>query len=150
MDVAQKRKLILANVDEVAAEVRRLRKGYRKAGKWSLAQVCWHLNAVMVRTMAPGPHAAVEAGPEVRAGLAKILANGELPPVQAPERVVPAEEVGEVEVEGFLETLERFREFRGPFAPHRLFGEMGFEDYVRLHMIHCAHHLGFLVPADAG
>jgi len=103
----------------------------------------------MTFTMAPGPHAAVTVGPEARTKLAQILASGALSAVQAPERVLPPAEADAADVDRFLATLERFKSFRDPFAPHRLFGEMPFDDYVRLHMIHCSHHLGFLAPTDA-
>lgn len=146
MSTMQKRKLNLANVDEVTAEVRRLRKGYQRTGEWSLPQVCWHLNETMTRTMLTKAVGAVEVKPEARAMLKKILEEGELPHVEAPKQVVPPEDAEGLEVDRFLETLERFRKFQGPFAPHRLFGEMAVADYARLHLIHCAHHLGFLVP----
>jgi hypothetical protein len=146
MSTLQKRKLNLANVDEVTAEVRRLQKGYHRMGEWSLPQVCWHLNEVMTRTMLTKAVGAVEVKPEARAMLKKILEEGEMPRVEAPGQVVPPADAEGLEVERFLETLERLRKFKGPFAPHRFFGEMGVEDYTRLHLIHCAHHLGYLVP----
>jgi len=38
--------------------------------------------------------------------------------------------------------------FPGPFAPHRLFGEVAHADYVRLQLIHASHHLGHLIPKE--
>jgi hypothetical protein len=146
MSTMQKRKLNLANVDEVTAEVRRLRKGYQRMGEWSLPQVCWHLNEVLTRAMLAKPGAAVEVKPEARAMLQKILEEGEMPAVEAPQQVVPPEDAEGLEVDRFLETLERFRQFKGPFTPHRVFGVMAFADQARLHLIHCAHHLAFLTP----
>jgi len=144
-----KRKLAFNDADAVAGEVKRLRVGYTRAGNWTLPQVCWHLNMVMTFTMRAGPHAAVEVGPEANAKLAKILEGGEIVgKIEAPERVVPPVTAGEGDVEAFLATLEKFKVFAGPFAPHRLFGEMGFEEYRRLHLIHCGHHLGFLAPDE--
>ncbi len=78
--------------------------------------------------------------------LKKILEEGVLPTVEAPKQVMPPGDAEGLEIDRFLETLERFRKFKGPYAPHRLFGEMSVEDYARLHLIHCSHHLGFLVP----
>jgi hypothetical protein len=145
----QKRKLKLADLDAVAAEVKTLRIGYFRAGNWSLPQVCWHLNTIMTYAMSPGPHAAVTADPAMQAKLAHILAEGEVSGVTAPERVVPPEQVADEEVDRFLATLSRFKEFDKPFPPHRMFGEMPRADYLRLHLIHCSHHLGHLVPADS-
>jgi len=144
----EKRKLKLQNADEVAAEVRRLRRGCGKVGNWSFQQICWHLNAAMTFGMSPGPHTPVQVDAAARAKLAEILAGGEITGVKAPERVVPPEQVPDEVVDQFLATLERFKTFPGPFAPHRLFGEVAHADYVRLQLIHASHHLGHLIPKE--
>ncbi|HVT82031.1 MAG TPA: DUF1569 domain-containing protein [Phycisphaerae bacterium] len=146
---AEKRLLKLANAEEVAGEVRRLRAGYARAGNWTLPQICWHLNTIMTFTMSPGPHAPLEVDAAAKAKLAQVLATGQVSGVKAPERVVPPEDVGEEVIDQFLGTLQRLQTFKGPFAPHRLFGEVPFDDYVRLHLIHASHHLGHLIPKDA-
>ena len=145
----EKRKLRLQNADEIAAEVRRLRRRIFKGGELvAAAGLLWPLNTIMTFTMSPGPHAPIQVDAAAKARLAQILREGEVPQIKAPERVVPPEQVGDEIIEQFLATLERLKGFGGPFAPHRLFGEMPHEDYVRMHMIHASHHLGHLVPTD--
>jgi hypothetical protein len=126
-----------------------LRRGYTKVGNWSLEQICWHLNTVMTFTMRPGPHDAVAVDETAKATLAKILAGQPLPQVTAPERVVPPADAGTDAIDQFLATIERFKTFTGPYAPHRLFGDMPFSDYQRLHLIHSAHHLSHLIPTNS-
>lgn len=144
--VTGKRVVRFETVEEMMADVRMLRKGHRRVGNWTLGQVAWHLNVAMGRSMMAGPHAAVVVGTEVKERLAKILAGEPLPQIEAPAAAVPPVDAGEEAVEEMLATAERLKGFAGPFAPHRLFGEIPAEDFLRLHLRHAAHHLGHLVP----
>jgi hypothetical protein len=40
----------------------------------------------------------------------------------------------------------RFEKHQGPFFPSPLFGQMDREDWLQLQLVHCAHHLSFLLP----
>jgi hypothetical protein len=146
--MATRRTLNYATVDDVIADVRRLRRGYAKAGRWSLAQACWHLNATTGFIMRPGPHP--EPTPEQVAGRARlqaILDGGQLPSgIQAPETVTPPADAPESAADDFVATLERVKTFPGPFAPHRLFGRLSDDEARRLILLHAAHHLSHLVP----
>ena len=141
-----KRKLELNDIDAIAAEVRQLRAGYIQVGNWNLPQTCWHLDIVLRRWTSPGPPAAPALLPDAAAVLAKILAEGEVPRLNAPEVVVPPPTATDADVDRYLASLEAFKSFRGPFNPHRLFGPIPFDDFMRLHHIHAAHHLGHLIP----
>jgi hypothetical protein len=144
-----KRKLKLADVDAITAEVRQLRKGYTQAGNWTLPQVCWHLDVVLKRWTSNGPPPPPALLPEADKVLAKVLAEWELPKINAPEAILPPATATDADVDRYLESLERFKSFRGPFAPHRLFGPIPFDDFMRLHHIHAGHHLGYLIPTAA-
>jgi hypothetical protein len=143
----QKRKLSFKNVDDITAEVNRLRAGCRNKGNWSLAQTCWHLNVTLKYSMRPGPHEAVEVDPKYREIGRRIIAEGEIPgTLQAPERAVPPMNVSDTEIDDFLSSLQALKAFNGPFPPHRLFGTLPEADYMKLHLIHSAHHLDNLIP----
>jgi Protein of unknown function (DUF1569) len=143
------RKLNFQDVDAVIAEVKRLRgTKCEKAGNWSLEQVCFHLNVAMNNTMRPGPHAPVEVSPELKARLANLLATGQMPGgLKGPEIANPPENVPDGTIDQFLATLEKLKTFKGPYAPHRLFGEISTSEFSKLHLMHSAHHLGHIVPA---
>jgi hypothetical protein len=148
----QRRSLSFSTFDEVADDVRRLRAGgYERGGRWSLAQVCSHLEQSLQFAMRPGPFPA--DSPEQQASTERfeqVLASGRLPDgIPAPEKMVPPPDAGEQAIDSFLATLKRYAEYQGPLAPHRLFGTRDREDLRRLVRIHCAHHLSHLVPADS-
>ena len=42
--------------------------------------------------------------------------------------------------------VERFRDHSGPYHPSPLYGALDRETATRLQLVHCAHHLSFLVP----
>jgi hypothetical protein len=44
------------------------------------------------------------------------------------------------------ETIERLRTHQGELHASPFFGYLTPDQWRRLHLIHCAHHLGFLVP----
>jgi hypothetical protein len=143
-----RRLLSFADTDAVAAEVRRLRRGWTKTGNWSLPQICWHLNRAMTFSMRPGPHPAPPVDPAAAERLHYMLKTGRPPDgIQAPDIAIPPAEVPEPAIDEFLATLETLKNFKGEFAPHRLFGVVSRDDYYRLHLLHSAHHLGFLIPA---
>ena len=60
--------------------------------------------------------------------------------------MTPPPVCGDDAIDSFLATLERFKKFPGPIAPHRLFGHLADADARKLNLIHCAHHLSYLTP----
>ena len=79
--------------------------------------------------------------------LKTILMMGRIPNgVQAPERVQPPADVPDGSIDEFLNALVLLKDFKGEFAPHRMLGSMDHDKFVRLHLIHCAHHISFLSP----
>jgi hypothetical protein len=134
--------------DQVIADVRNLKKGHKQAGDWTLPQACWHLNVAMGNTMRPGPHEQTVAMTEdLHRRLQGILKSGQLPQgVQAPPVANPPADAQESAIESFIATLERWKSYRGEFAPHRIFGKISDDEMRQLAMIHCAHHLSFFVP----
>ncbi len=135
------------NADAVVADIHQLRRGYRQTANWNLPQICWHLNMAMQTSMRPGPHEPIAVDEQRKAMFARILTGGHIPQgIQAPERAVPPANAPDASIDEFIGTLGKFKTFSGPFAPHRLFGSITDSDWIKLHLIHCAHHLGHLVP----
>jgi Protein of unknown function (DUF1569) len=150
--------LSFSSLDEVQQRLDLLsQNGYDKAGNWNLAQVCEHLRDWMLYMIDGYPKAPlpiswmlwairVSVG---RAMLAKILSTGNMssgrPTLQ--QTVHAVEEFDDANaVRRLKEVIGRFQSHRGPYCPSPLFGQFNAEDGLRLQLIHCAHHLSFLVP----
>ena len=145
---ARREGLNFASVDDAIAEVQRLRCGCAKTGSWSLAQVCWHLETAIRMRMVPGPFPPdtseqLSRKPKLR----EILAVGKLPSgIEAPTPAIPPADANDSAIDALIATLKRFDSFSGEIAPHRIFGHLSDADARRLNLIHCAHHLSYLVP----
>jgi hypothetical protein len=143
--VSRRRKLKFADADAVAAEIGRLRKGYVRAGNWSLPQVCRHLELAFRHSMKPAPERTVETTWFQWVLLKIMLASGKIPAgVPSPERLVAPADTPDAAIDECLAALEELKNFKGQFAPHPFLGWIKHRDYMTLHLIHCAHHLGFL------
>jgi hypothetical protein len=144
------RRLIrFADEDAVIADVTRLRKGYSQVGSWSLPQMAWHLNQAVQSRMKPGPHAADTPEQVARKPLLQhVLAmNGYLPDgISTPDSMSPPANVPESVIDDLIASLRQLKAYRGEIAPHRLFGQIPDAEARRLNLIHCAHHLSYLVP----
>lgn len=44
------------------------------------------------------------------------------------------------------DVIARFAAFAGPLPAHPRLGTMTRDEWIRFHRLHCAHHLGFVVP----
>jgi len=151
--------LKFADADAVAAEVRRLRSGYTQAGNWNLRQTCWHLNKAVRFSMqggSTGSPGSASPGSAAKRSLqwatARIvLITGWVPTgVSAPQRVIPPTDAPESAIDEFLAALAELKRFSGEFGVHPRFGRLSRDQYMRLHWIHCSHHLGFLTPTTNG
>ena len=141
----ERRKLTFATLNDVVrdAEVL-LATGYERAGNWDLAQVCGHPADWMTFPVEGFPKpplpirmmlglVRVTLGPGM---LRKYLATG-MPAGKPtmPQSVHPAGG----------DAAARFAAFPGPVHPSPLFGAMDKATATKLQLVHCAHHLSFLV-----
>ncbi|MEO6434293.1 MAG: DUF1569 domain-containing protein [Tepidisphaeraceae bacterium] len=145
---SRRENLRYADEDAVIDEVKKLRRGYEQAGSWSLPQMCYHLDKAVQARMHPGPFPPNTPEQDARRDVVRqVLATGKLPPgIQAPDPMLPPADMSDEAIEAFLATMEKFKHFPGPIAPHRLFGHLSDPDARRLNLIHCAHHLSYLTP----
>lgn len=136
------------------------RQGYDKAGNWSLGQVCAHLNDWMRFPLdgfpkPPFPVRVLLWTLKTTIGksqLRKILTTRRMPQNGPTMReTVHAPETDEAKaVDDLRATIARFRADEAPLHPSPLFGEMDRAMWTQLQLVHCAHHLRFLIPRGAG
>lgn len=155
-----KRELEFQNLDEAVLEAERLQRlGYDRAGNWDLAQVCGHLADWMSFPLDGFPPTPLLFRP-VFWMLRKTVGPAQLRKVRNARSVprgvptipqtVPAPGRDEApDVERLRRMVARFQAHDGPIQPSPLFGPMDRETATRLQLLHCAHHLGFLIPRDA-
>ena len=148
------RRIRFHDIDEVAKEADRLlTQGYDKAGSWDLAQACNHLADALKSSTTTGVKPMVPL--PVRwyikwRYLNKVLASGRLPRgVKAPESLrSPPTGDPEAAVKRLRDAIGTFKAHQGEFRPHPYFGRLNREQARQFHLIHCAHHLSFLIPSS--
>lgn len=114
-----------------------------------MPQACWHLSQAIRLSMLPGPHKPIKVGMVRKLMLIAILLTGRIPAgAHASERITPTKETPESAIDDFFATLDELKLFNGEFAPNPMFGQISHGHFVRLHLIHCAHHFGFLAPTN--
>ena len=152
-----RRALAFDTLDEALLDAERLlAAGYERAGNWSLAQVCGHLNEWMRFPLdgfpqSPAPVRMMLWFMKITAGrqmLRRTLATNSMP-AGGPtlrETIPPPEGDDAAAVDQLRQTVERFKSHAGPIHPSPLFGELDRDTAMRLQLVHCAHHLSFLIP----
>jgi hypothetical protein len=148
------RQLTINNFDELLDEMDRLHiQGYTKLGNWNLAQISNHCHYFMKMYLDGYP-------PEMQANwliryfigrpfLKSVLKKqGFKPGTYTPQKPLPSPELDETEeLEAFANTIQRFSAPETKlFLDNPFFGKMTPEEVHRLQLIHCTHHLKFLVP----
>lgn len=150
---ATRRQLDFHSFDEVLADVDRLhRGGYAKAGNWALGQICDHLGYFMEAGLT-GAQFRVPWLLKVlfgRAVLKRILTQRRMKEgVFTPQKPLPAPGGDEAAaVARFRQVVDRFAK-AADYQPSPFFGPMTPEQAREVQLIHCAHHLSFLVPKGA-
>jgi len=149
----KRRRLDFRSWDELLADADHLaRRGYDRAGTWSLAQVLDHVGAGL-RVALTGSTKRLPwvmrmsarnfALPVVRA-FRWIPAGIPAPKWWQPQ--VPADADDGAAVARFRAEVEAFLAHVGPYHPHPAFDRIDRESYDDLMRLHASHHLGFLVP----
>lgn len=157
----ERRNLRFGSLDEVLADATHLSETELQAvGKWNFAQICEHL-ADWMRFPVDGfprkafPIRAILWMMKVTIGkstIKKILATESMKAgtPTMPDTVKPADvSSNAAALEQLAQAIENFKNHSGEFHPSPIFGALSREDALKLQLIHCAHHLSFLVPVDA-
>ena len=149
--MVERRQLAFAGLDEVMPEVERLLAGHTPVGGWTLAQICNHL-ATGIRLTLDVPVRPAEPTREQDVARRRFFGRSQFPEgMQAPIAVlVPRADLdAHEEARSLRHEIARFASCAGPFPAHPLLGPLTRAEWTRFHCMHCAHHLGFVVPSPA-
>lgn len=153
----QRRELTFASFDEVLADAENLLvRGYEKAGNWDLAQVSNHLSEWLRYQLDGYPRAPLLARPLFwmyrntlgKSVARKMMAGGKIqegiPTI--PQSVSAPGGDDAAAVAKLREMMARWQAHTGPLQASPLFGRLTRDEWIQVQLIHCAHHLSFLVP----
>jgi hypothetical protein len=153
----QRRALKFDTLDEVIRDVEMLHsKGYNRLGNWDLAQISLHLADWLRYPVEGYPKMPLFLRPimwtmKVTMGkgmLRKILKSGKMSEKgqTMPQTVHASGEDPTQAMEKLKTAIESWKKHSGEYHPSPLFGKWDRETATKLQLIHCAHHLSFLVP----
>lgn len=145
-----RRALSFADIGDVMPEVKRLARGHRTLGRWTLGQICHHLAAGFVGAM---------EGFDLRNHRIKrfflkkqmlnvALTKGIPLNYTVDPKLTPPETSLDEGVAMLASAIERYVSYDGRLHAHPLFGRMSREVWDRVQCVHCAHHLSFVLPVD--
>ncbi len=147
----EQRRLEFKDFPEALAELERLhRGGYVKIGQWDLGQACDHLTYFVQGSLDGHPYRVpwlfkVLLGRLVLRRILKVRrveAAG-----TTPQKPLPAPGGDEAAaVERYKQAIGRLQRHQGELHDSPFFGHLTPQQWHDLHLIHCAHHLGFLMP----
>jgi len=147
------RELRFDDFPAVLREIDRLQQsGYERGGVWDLAQACDHLT-YFIQGSLDGHQFKVPWLIKVLLGrfvLRRILSQGRMKSgVFTPQKPLPAPGLDEsAAVTRFRQMIERLDAHQGELHASPFFGYLTPDEWRRLHLIHCAHHLNFLTPKE--
>ena len=155
--MAERRKLRFTSLDDIIQDAEHLHAvGYEKTGKWDLAQICNHCACWVKYPMDGFPKLPFWLKPiffvikhTMLPKLEKQMREEKTMPVglgTAPMTVFKPGEDEAAAVANFKNELVRMKNFTGPMHPSPLRGQLSKEEWVDSHLVHCGHHLSFLVP----
>ena len=157
VETLKRRQLDFHSFDEVLADIDKLRTGgYDMAGKWDLAQCCGHLSTWMNFAVDGVPKAPLPIRMMLwmlrhtvgKKKLWSVITTRKMK-TGAPtfnQTVPTAGGDADGAVQGLKQSIERFRGHAGEYRPSPLFGQLTREQAAQLQLVHCGHHLSFLVP----
>ena len=148
------RELRFDNLNAAIEEARSLlRRGYTRHGHWTLGQICRHLVLVQDPSVDGYPtwmSLFAFMRPVMRRWLLPKVLSGDSPRGirTAPMFVPPADLDDAREVDAFAESVTRFQDHAGQYAPHPAFGRLSRQRIEEIHSAHAGHHLRFLSPRE--
>ncbi len=151
-----RRELSFATYEELLADIQRLqREGYRSLGAWNLGQMARHLSYYVRGTLEGFPFRLPWVVRKlIGRPLLKRMLRGQ--PRRGGGRTIPAsrppadvdERAAVAELCALVARLSSTTEAQQLHASP-LFGRLTIEQWRRLHLLHAAHHLSFLIPKEA-
>lgn len=152
--MSRRRELSFSHLREVMPDVDRLlRYGYGRGGRWTLGQACEHVGLAVSGSLAGLPGHAPwlvrrTLGVLIRG---QVLRSGRMPEgirIKPGWKLMPGSDADDrAGVATLREAISDYLSTPGPLPEHPFFGPMSREQWDRLHCVHIAHHLSFLLPA---
>ncbi|MBI1247844.1 DUF1569 domain-containing protein [bacterium] len=153
-DKLSRRELHLETFEDVLKEARSLsRVGYHRVAKWSLGQICDHVSMFMNASLdgfPPAPFYASLIRPFARMMyLSKMLRNERMPAKLPTLKTLTPDEwaADDVAMPRLEAAIARVQDPNAQFVASPIFGELTDEQWRKVHLWHCQHHLEFLIPA---
>ncbi len=148
--MTERRTLSFDGLDGVMDEVDQLLAGHETVGGWTLGQILYHL-AVSVRLSMDGERDAesVDGRDRSRSLRRMFFRGGRFPENTNPPLtiLIPPDYCEPTEqAQALRGAIDRFRGTDAPLASHPILGAMSKAEWSKFHVMHCAHHLGFVVP----
>lgn len=153
----ERRTLHFERLEDAVADAQvLLDNGYERLGSWSLAQCCRHLSLLMQYPLDGFPAFPLSMrvsmwvlrhtyAPRM---LKKILDAGQWPEgIPTDGNSVPNQVDSDADgVHELRNAVSRLMDHSGELKPSLLLGLLDKPTLIKLHRIHAAHHVGFLVP----
>ena len=146
------RELTFENSQQIKAELERLQRGsYKPVGNWNLAQTCDHLSYFIEGSL-DGHQFKTPWLLKFLFGrmvIKRILTTGRMKSgVFTPQKPLPGPDANlDKALVRLSSALDRLDAHQGELHDSPFFGHLTPDEWRRLHLIHCAHHLAFLHPA---
>ena len=152
--MSKRRALDYITFDDLQADLDGLKAGgYQTVGKWSLAQICDHLQIFFDASLDGFgfrmPWYMRMAAPLV---LRVTLKSRKIPAgVKGPPSIMPRANgaTDAAAIDSLIAAIDRYRRHNGPLQPSPLFGHLSRERWDQIQLIHAAHHLSFVLPPEA-
>jgi|LakMenEpi03Aug12_release.lakeMendotaPanAssembly.Ray.scaffolds.fasta_scaffold849737_2 hypothetical protein len=145
--------------DAVADAQTLLANGYDQAGEWDYGQVLGHLTRWLSYPLDGFPQLPIWLKPVLlvvrmtmaKGLLKKVNETGVMPEGSktAPQSVPEAGIDTQRAFAEYKAAVQRWQAHSGEFLPSPLFGAMTKEELTKLHTVHAAHHLSFLIPKQS-
>jgi hypothetical protein len=150
--MSARRELSFESLDDVRSDLDRLLAGHVTVGNWSLGQILYHLRAAFEVPLEgdPTPGEMTRAHDVIRR---RFFSLGRFPEGRdvPNERFLPTDNLDDrAEADSFRNAVSRFERSTGPYQLHPGLGPLTKDEWRRFHLIHCAHHLSFVLPTDVG
>ena len=148
VDEQHRRKLEFSDLSEVTVELSRLAGGCRTLRRWSFGQIGRHL-AQSFNGSIDGLDLSRHRLKRFffrRALLAYTLRYGIPEQYTVDPGIEPSEPVDDdVGIDELGLAIKRYQAHTGKLQAHPLFGNMSRGHWDRIHCVHCAHHLSFVI-----
>jgi hypothetical protein len=147
--MSEKRRLKFDSIDEVIAEIARLRPGYRQLRNWNLPMMGRHITLTIERFLMPPANSVPTPDEAARkaAFVDVVLATFRPPPgLIPPPDLMPPPDCTEADIDRAISALEKLKSYPHPLVAMGAMGPVSIDEFRRLNLIHIAHHLGYLIP----